>query len=97
MARKFQKILVVLGIGSATLFQAAGCDSTTSQLLQGVQDGYTSVTGTNLFEDLGKQLAGGLGSSSTTGSTQANNSSYGGGTPYAYAYSGFQPNSYWGW
>lgn len=94
MARKLQQILLVLGIGGASLFQVGGCDTLASSFLEGVQSGYTGVTGTNLFEDIGKELAGGFGS--TDGTTPSTNSSWGGGSPYAYAYSGFQPN-YYGW
>ena len=91
MARKIQTILMVLGIGSATLFQAGGCDTAASTFMQGVQTGYTGVTGTNLFEDMGKELAGGV---SGTTDEPVSNGSWGGVTPYSYSYSGFAP-TYW--
>ncbi len=61
MARRLQQILVALGIGGIALFQVGGCDTLASSFLEGVQAGYTSVTGTNLFEDIGAELAGGWG------------------------------------
>lgn len=94
MARTLQKVLLVLGIGGASLFQAGGCDTLASTFLEGVQSGYTSVTGTNLFEDLGAELAGGFQESN------GSDCSFGcGGSPYSYSYSysGFGPNNYWGW
>jgi hypothetical protein len=62
MTRTIQKILVILGIAGTTLLQAGGCDTLATQFVQGIEAGYTSVTGTSLFEDIGKGLAGGTGS-----------------------------------
>jgi len=90
MARIVQKILVVLGIGSMTLFQAAGgCDAGAASFLQGIQDGYTSVTGTSLATDLGKELAG-LNSGSDT--YDSSGSAYSNYSPYPN-YDGYY---YWG-
>jgi hypothetical protein len=88
MARKIQKILVALGIGSMTLFQAGGCDTSAAEFLKGIQDGYSSVTGTSLATDLGKELAG-LNSDSDT--TVSNGSAYPTYSSYPY-YGGYY---YW--
>jgi hypothetical protein len=89
MARIVQKILVVLGIGSMTLFQAGGCDTGAAEFLKGIQDGYTSVTGTSLATDLGKELAGLNSGSDTSGSSGSAYSNY---SPYPN-YGGYY---YWG-
>ncbi len=81
MARRLRQVLVVLGIGSVTLFQVGGCDTLAGQFLDGVQAGYTSVTGTNLFEDIGKELAGGYVDQPVDDSYWTD--------PVPYAYSGF--------
>lgn len=62
MTRTIQKILVVLGIAGTTLLQAGGCDTLATEFVQGLEAGYTSVTGTSLFEDIGKGFADSTGS-----------------------------------
>ena len=89
MARIIQKILVVLGIGSMTLFQVGSCDTSAADFLKGIQDGYSSVTGTSLATDLGKELAGLNSGSDTTVSTGSAYPTY---SPYP-PYGGYY---YWG-
>jgi len=92
MARRLQQILMVLGIGGISLFQVGGCDTLATAFLDGVQTGYTSVTGTNLFEDIGAELAGG----SSYVDEPVDYPTWDVGSPYAYSYSysGFVPG-YW--
>lgn len=61
MTRTIQKFLVVVGIAGTALLGAGGCDESASGIIKAIEAGYTSVTGTSLFEDLGKGLAGSAG------------------------------------
>ena len=49
MTRKIRKILVVLGISGAALFQVGGCDAYTQEFVKGFNLGFSSQTGEDFF------------------------------------------------
>ena len=84
MTRQLHRSVVIVGLVGLALFPLAGCDQVANELLDSVQEGYSSVTGTNLFEDIGQSLAGDV---SDGWEEPVDDSSWGNPTPYSYSYS----------